>query len=79
MTPAAIRAAVRVPEYSVLCDACHGKMFVESVLCAKCSGEGRLLVTERRASAHISERGKFAVVLATAICLVLAAMIAILK
>lgn len=33
--------------YAVTCDRCHGKMFVDGILCTKCSGDGRILITPK--------------------------------
>jgi DnaJ-class molecular chaperone len=71
-----IRHSTRVPEYSVLCDACHGRMFHDGVLCSKCDGEGRLLIAERRTSPHMSEKGKTVVLAATCVGLLIVAVIA---
>jgi DNA-directed RNA polymerase subunit RPC12/RpoP len=30
--------------YAVTCDRCQGKMFVDGILCPKCSGDGRILI-----------------------------------
>jgi DnaJ-class molecular chaperone len=76
---AEIRRSTRVQEYSVLCDACHGRMFHDGVLCSKCDGEGRLLIAERRVSPPMSERGKYLVMVAAALCFGLAAVAIALK
>ena len=44
--PATIRQSIGQEHYAVKCDACHGKMFVDGVLCGKCQGEGRVLIPE---------------------------------
>lgn len=43
---------MQIETYSVLCDACRGRLFDENgVLCWKCSGDGQVLITEH-ASSH---------------------------
>lgn len=32
--------------YAVTCDACHGQMFINGILCEKCHGDGRIMVTD---------------------------------
>lgn len=34
-------------EWSVLCDVCQGRRFVQGMICAKCAGIGRILIAER--------------------------------
>lgn len=29
--------------YAVTCDACHGQMFINGILCEKCHGDGRIM------------------------------------
>lgn len=33
-------------EYSVMCDACHGRMFIGARVCSKCHGEGRIAIKQ---------------------------------
>jgi hypothetical protein len=78
MTPAAVRQAIGQQYFSVLCDACHGKMFHDGVLCSKCDGEGRLVIAEPRVRPPMSENGKFAVILAAAIGIIFVTLLAVL-
>ena len=31
---------------AVICDACHGRCYIEGLLCPKCNGVGRIAVAE---------------------------------
>ena len=55
MTPIAIREAINQTHYLVVCDACHGRMFHDGIICAKCNGDGRVLVTDEPVT-HVSRR-----------------------
>jgi DnaJ-class molecular chaperone len=80
MTPAAIRAALKQTHFSVICDSCHGRLFRNGILCGKCDGEGRVLIPERRITVYVSPRLlKSAVILGVAICLLVGAVISILR
>jgi hypothetical protein len=80
MTPAEIREICSQPYYAVICDSCHGHLFREGVLCGKCQGEGRVLVPERRVSIYISRRMlKSALIAFVAMCLLIGAVISILR
>jgi DnaJ-class molecular chaperone len=48
-TPAAIRQSIGQTHYSVTCDQCHGRRYLDGILCGKCDGGGRILIPERRA------------------------------
>jgi hypothetical protein len=32
--------------YAVICPDCHGRMYVDHVICQKCCGDGRILIPE---------------------------------
>jgi DnaJ-class molecular chaperone len=78
VTPAAVRKAIGQEYFSVVCDSCHGKMYVEYMLCAKCHGEGRVVIAERTVRAPISENGKLVIILAMAIAFGVVTVLAIL-
>jgi hypothetical protein len=79
MTPVAIREAIQQTHYLVVCDCCHGKMFVEGVICGKCNGDGRVLIFDEPIT-HVSKKtarsALFAIVF---VCLLVAAVILSLK
>lgn len=48
-TPSMIRQTIGQEHYPVVCDQCHGRMFIGRELCGKCHGDGRILIPERPA------------------------------
>ena len=78
MTHAAVRKAIGQQYFSVICDACHGKMFSDGKLCWKCDGEGRVVIAERTVKTPISENGKLAIVIAVGLGLGVLMALAIL-